>query len=74
MTRKKSYYNQIAIEKRRLADIQAGEIHEELHAAFFNRQPVNVREVRDRLDPALKALAIREILKVDVTNNGDGDE
>jgi len=74
MTRKKSRYTEAAITKRRLEDIRAGEVHEALHAAFFNRSPVNVREVRDRLDPVLKAMEIREILKLDLTNDGDGDD
>ena len=54
--------------------MQAAMVHEAVHAAFFNREPINVREVRDRLDPVLKAQAVREILKIDLANTGDGDE
>lgn len=48
-------------------------VHEALHAAFFNRAPINVREVRNRLDPVLKTQAIREILKINITEKEDSD-
>lgn len=52
---------------RQREDIQVAAIHEAVHAAFFNREPINLREVRDRLDPILKTQAIREIMKLDLS-------
>ena len=53
---------------RQREDIQAAMAHEAVHAAFFNRQPINLREVRNRLDPILKTQAIREIMKLDLSD------
>jgi hypothetical protein len=52
---------------RQREDLQVAAIHEAVHAAFFNREPINVREVRERLDPVLKTQAIREIIKLDLS-------
>ena len=62
------------ITNRQREDIQVAEIHEAIHAAFFNRQPINLREVRNRLDPILKSQAIREIMKLDLSDKGDDDD
>jgi hypothetical protein len=59
---------------RQREDLQVAAIHEAVHAAFFNREPINVREVRERLDPVLKTQAIREIMKLDLSDRGDGDD
>jgi hypothetical protein len=59
---------------RQREDIQAAMAHEAVHAAFFNRQPINLREVRNRLDPILKTQAIREIMKLDLSDKGDDDD
>lgn len=59
---------------RRAEHARVAEVHEAVHAAFFNREPINLREVRERLDPVLKAQAVREILKVDVSDSGDDDD
>ena len=37
--------------------------HNALHAHFFDMPNVPLREIRDRLDPILRAHAIREITK-----------
>jgi hypothetical protein len=54
--------------KREVEDLRVAAIHEGVHAAFFNREPVNVREVRERLDPLLKAQEIREIMKINLSD------
>lgn len=59
---------------RQREDLQVAAIHEAVHAAFFNREPINVREIRARLDPVLKTQAIREIMKLDLSEKGDGDD
>ena len=63
-----------ALTNRQREDIEAATVHEAVHAAFFNREPINLREVRDRLDPVLKAQSVREIMKIDLSNTGDGDD
>jgi len=56
---------------RQMEDIRAATVHEAVHAAFFNRTPINVREVRNRLDPVLKTQAIREIMKLDLSDKDE---
>lgn len=63
MTRRKEL-----LTNRQREDMQAAVAHEAVHAAFFNRQPINLREVRNRLDPILKSQAIREIMKLDLSD------
>ena len=53
---------------REIEDIRVAAVHEAVHAAFFNREPINVREVRARLDPLLKTQEIREIMKLDLSD------
>jgi bacterioferritin (cytochrome b1) len=48
--------------------------HNILHAQFFGMPNIPVREIRERLDPILRAQHVREILKIDLTNDGDGDD
>jgi hypothetical protein len=69
MTRRKEL-----LTNRQREDIQAAAVHEAVHAAFFNREPINLREVRNRLDPILKTQAIREIMKLDLSEKGDDDD
>ena len=69
MTRRKEL-----LTNRQREDIQVAAIHEAVHAAFFNREPINLREVRERLDPILKTQAIREIMKLDLSDKGDDDD
>jgi hypothetical protein len=45
-----------------------------LHAQFFGMPNTPLREIRERLDPVLRAQHVREILKIDLANTGDGDE
>lgn len=45
-----------------------------LHAQFFGMPNIPLREIRERLDPVLRAQHVREILKIDLANTGDGDE
>lgn len=66
MTRRKEL-----LTNRQREDIQAAMAHEAVHAAFFNRQPINLREVRSRLDPILKTQAIREIMKLDLSDKDE---
>jgi len=48
--------------------------HNTLHAQFFGMPNTPLREIRERLDPVLRAQHVREILKIDLANTGDGDE
>ena len=48
--------------------------HNALHAQFFGMPNTPLREIRERLDPVLRAQHVREILKIDLANTGDGDE
>jgi hypothetical protein len=48
--------------------------HNALHAQFFGMPNIPLREIRERLDPVLRAQHVREILKIDLANTGDGDE
>lgn len=48
--------------------------HNILHAQFFGMPNIPLREIRERLDPILRAQHVREILKIDIANTGDGDE
>ena len=41
--------------------------HNQLHSMFFGVAHVPVREIRDRLDPVLRAHEIREITKLDLS-------
>jgi hypothetical protein len=66
MTRRKAL-----LTNRQREDMQAAAVHDALHAAFFNREPINLREVRNRLDPVLKTQAIREIMKLDLSDRED---
>lgn len=42
-------------------------------AMFFGRSYVPIREIRDRLDPVLRAHEIREITKVDLSEEVDDE-
>jgi hypothetical protein len=48
--------------------------HNALHAQFFGMPNIPLREIRERLDPILKTQAIREIMKLDLSNKGDDDD
>jgi hypothetical protein len=63
-----------ALTNREIEDIRVAAVHEAVHAAFFNREPVNVREVRARLDPLLQAQEIREIMKINLYEKGDDND
>jgi hypothetical protein len=43
-------------------------------ALLFGRSYMPIREIRDRLDPILKAHEIREITKINVEEEEDGDK
>jgi hypothetical protein len=56
---KRVFINEKQIRKEQVEAIE----HNELHAHFFGTPNVPLREIRDRLDPVLRAHAIREITK-----------
>jgi hypothetical protein len=45
----------------------------ELHSKFFGVPNTPVREIRDRLDPVLQMHAVREITKIYIGENDDGE-
>ena len=45
----------------------------ELHSKFFGVPNTPVREIRDRLDPVLQMHAVREITKIYLGENDDGE-
>jgi hypothetical protein len=52
----------------------AATAHNELHSAFFGVPNVPLREVRDRLDPVLQMREIREITKIYIEEDDNGDD
>ncbi len=45
--------------------------HNILHAQFFGMPNIPLREIRNRLDPILKTQAIREIMKLDLSDKDE---
>lgn len=45
--------------------------HNILHAQFFGMPNIPLREIRNRLDPVLKTQAIREIMKLDLSDKDE---
>ncbi len=43
-------------------------------ALFFGRSYVPIREIRNRLDPVLRAHEIREITKLDISGKDEDEE
>ena len=74
-TKLSGHGNRKKAEEKRVSmqEVQALE-HNALHAQFFGMPNIPLREIRERLDPVLRAQHVREILKIDLANTGDGDE
>ena len=68
MTRPGSQARKTEIRDKRAAHWEAEAVNSlTAEALFFGRSYVSIREIRNRLDPVLRAHEIREITKVDLS-------
>lgn len=60
------------LEERKMRAYEAEALrNNELHSAFFNTPNTPLREIRNRLDPVLRAHEIREITKIYIGEHDD---
>jgi len=74
MTAKGEHARRRLLNERRVQQQQVEAIvNNELHSKFFGVPNIPTREIRNRLDPILRAHEIREITKIYIGEEDDGN-